>query len=248
MPKKNRLKTDSLNSLMIYILGHKPYEFGLIPGEEGFVSYKELLTAIHEEPGWGHIGQGNINEVLFGKDRESFEAGEDSIRAVHRRWSFKNITYGDQSPPRILFTGVRRRAHPVVLEKGLRPIDGRYYALSPDRAMAERIGKRKDRKCVLLEVRACSARDAGIPILIFGDLFLAGEIPPEFISGPPVPKEIIKIKEEKTGEKQEPVPDFFGGTFILDLNRDRSLVRKEKGRKRRSWKEEARKSRRKGRI
>lgn len=246
MPKKNRIKTESLNRLMIYILGHKPYEFGLVPDEEGFVSYKELLTAIHEEPGWGYIRQGNINEVLFGKDRESYQVGEDCIRAVHRRWSFINITSGDQSPPGILFIGVRRKAHPVVLEKGLRPIDGKYYALSPDRAMAERIGKRKDRKCVLLEVMASSAREAGILIILFGDLFLAGEIPPEFISGPPVPKEMTKTEEVKVRQKPEPVPDFLGGTFILDLNRDMSPDRKEKGRKKRGWKEEARKSRRRG--
>jgi hypothetical protein len=38
----------------------------LVPDTEGFIGYKELLQAIHEEPGWGYVKLGDIREVLMG--------------------------------------------------------------------------------------------------------------------------------------------------------------------------------------
>ena len=46
--KKKQIKVDAFSRLMIYILGHGPDEFGLVPDKKGFVTYKELLQAIHE--------------------------------------------------------------------------------------------------------------------------------------------------------------------------------------------------------
>ena len=74
MRKKNLIKTKNLSRLMTYIMGYRPYEFGIIPDAEGFFPFKELLRAIHEEPGWGYVRQGHINEVLLGEDRELFQA------------------------------------------------------------------------------------------------------------------------------------------------------------------------------
>ena len=58
---------------MTYILGHNPDEFGLVPDREGFITFKELLWAFHEEPGWSYVRQSSINEVLLSEDRTSFE-------------------------------------------------------------------------------------------------------------------------------------------------------------------------------
>jgi len=38
--------------MLTYILAYRPDEFGLVPSEEGFVRYKDLLKALHEEDGW----------------------------------------------------------------------------------------------------------------------------------------------------------------------------------------------------
>jgi len=52
--------------MLVYMLGHRPDEFGLVPDSEGFIPYKELLQAIHEEEGWRYVRRSHINEVLFG--------------------------------------------------------------------------------------------------------------------------------------------------------------------------------------
>jgi putative RNA 2'-phosphotransferase len=231
--------------MMAYMLGHCPFEFGLVPDSDGFVSVKELLQAFHEEPGWGHVREGSIREVLMGEARSLFESDDGKIRTIDRRWAFDE-TELVQLPARILYLGIRRHAHPVVMEKGFMGIEGRSYVLSPDREMAERIGRRRDPNPVLLEIRAEAAHSEGLVIRRFGDLFLMEEIPVRFISGPPVPKSVIKARQEKEDKKQsQPVAtQFQPGTFILDLERDPHMPKKDKGRKKRSWKEAARKDRR----
>lgn len=242
MPKKNRIKVENLSRFMAYILGHRPYEFGLVPDEEGYVSYKELLWAIHEEPGWSYVRQGGINEILLGKERDLFQSEGNRIRAVERHWRL-DLERPSRPIPKILFMGARRRAHPVVLDKGLRSIEGVYHVLSPERKMAERIGKRRDQKPVILEIMSGTAQKEGIMFYAFGDLFLASEIPARYIAGPPLPKDVIKVREEKAREKPEPLSAFQAGTFVLDLNRDMDRSRRGKGRKKKGWKEEAKRQR-----
>jgi putative RNA 2'-phosphotransferase len=231
---------------MFYVLGHRPDEFGLVPDEEGFVTYKELLWAFHEEPGWGYVRKGHINEVLVGHDRNLFQAREDSIRALDRRWG-SDVDHPPQRPPSILFVGVRRRAHSNVMEKGLAAPQGRHIVLSPDRNMAMRIGRRRDQKPVLLEISTRSLFEAGIALNPFGDLFVASQVPAEAITGPPVPKKDMEAAQKKEKAMVDKRPAFEPGTFVLDVNRDPDPSRRTKGKKRKGWKEEARKTRRRKR-
>jgi putative RNA 2'-phosphotransferase len=245
MSKKNQFKSHDIGHMMAYVLGHRPFEFGLVPDAQGFVSYRELLQALHEEPGWGHVKEGGIREVLMGEDRFLFESDEGRIRAISRRWAFDEAEKV-QLPAKILFLAIRRKAHPVVMEKGLLPIDATRYVLSPDREMAERIGRRRDPEPVLLEIMAEAALKERIVFQRLGELFLAHEIPVKFIAGPPVSKSVIKARQEKEVKKpaQPAAAQFQPGTFLLDLERDPHVPRKDKGRKKRSWKEAARKDRR----
>ena len=228
---------------MLYILGHRPDEFGLVPDREGFLTLKELLWAIHEEPGWGYVREGNLREVLLGKDRALFETKEERIRAAERRWCH-SLDEPALDAPKILFVGVRRKAHPHAMEKGLS--SPAFLALSPDRDMALKMAKRRDQKPVILEVMTATAREQGVAFYPFGDLYLADHIPAPCIAGPPVTEEmreafeLAKTKKEKTASG----PDFTPGSFVLDLSRDPNLPRRARGRKRKGWKEEARKMRR----
>jgi putative RNA 2'-phosphotransferase len=254
--KRSEIKTHALARFMFYMLGHRPDEFGLVPDREGFVTYKEFLWAIHEEPGWGYVRMGHINEVLLGNDRALFQPEEKRIRALDRSWHL-DLDNPSPLPPKSLFVAVRRRAHPVVMEKGIASTEGRYSVLSPDRHMALRIGRRRDQKPVILKIMASSAQREGIQFYPFGNLFLTTQVPAKFISGPPASPESRSARPpSKAGDKfphgklrkiEERRPDFEAGTFVLDLKRDPDSHRRAKGKKQKGWKEEARKMRRKKR-
>lgn len=246
MPKKNQHKVENLSRLLVYILGHRPDEFGLVPDPQGFIAFKELLWALHEEPGWGYVRQGHINEVLLGKDRTLFQTEDNRIRTMDRRWHL-DMEMPSPSIPTILFIAVRRRAHAHVFEKGLRSTQTGLITLTPDRDMALRIGRRRDQNPVILEVSARSAEEKGLFFCAFGDLYLARDVPPKFIQGPPLPKEPVKSLARPKTEPAEKQVALGAGTFLLDPNRDPDLSRRAKGKKRKSWKEEARKQRKRKR-
>ena len=248
MAKRNQqIKVASLGRFLVYVLGHRPDEFGLVPDSAGFVTFKELLQAIHEEPDWRYARRSHINEVLLGKDRALFQAKKERISVLERSWRLDCENPSTQALPKVLYTAVRTRAHPVVMENGLKPAQGNYLVLSPDRDMALRIGKRRDNKPVVLEVMASVAGSKGVLFFPFGILFLSLDIPARFISGPQVSKEVVERRSEAEAKKDKAMPrpvDFAPGSFSLDISRDPDLHRRAKGKKRRGWKEDARRIRR----
>lgn len=244
MPKRDRIRRDNLARLISYILGHRPDEFGLVPDKDGFVTYKDLLHAIHEEPGCGYVKKGHIQEVLWGTGQDLLQGEEDRVRALQRGWEL-DLGNPSRSLPKILFAPVRRKAHPVALQKGLMAQEGGYLVLSPDRDMAQRMGRRRDQKPVLLEVMASAASEAGIAFYLFGRLFLTGQIPARFIAGPQLSREKRAPLPGKAHVGREGRHRFEAGTLAFDLARDPDLSRRPGGKKRKGWKEEARKLRRK---
>ena len=233
MAKKNKIRAENLVRLLIYILGYRPYEFGIVPDKDGFISCKKLIQAINEEDGWKHVRQGNINETLLGKNSTLFNSKGCLIRTGERHWEL-NLVNHCYFPPKILHIGIRRKGHSFVMEKGLRRIGDKLYTLSKDRDMAEKIGKRRDHTPVILQIRAEMASSGGLRFYRFGDLFLTREIPAKYITGPPVPKDIIKSKKEKTARKQKTIPDLEPGTFILIPEQD---IMRSKTKKNKDWKD-----------
>jgi putative RNA 2'-phosphotransferase len=151
-------------------------------------------------------------------------------------------------PPKLLYHCVRRKAYPVVCDKGIMPMGQHQVFLSNNEALALRIGKRRDPKPVLLTVQAFRASQQGVSFARQGKrIYLVDHVPVGFFSGPPLPKE--KKKEEgKKKDKPDIQQPTDPGVFALDMERSESLQRqkmKRKGRKKKiSWKEEARKMRR----
>lgn len=249
--KRHRIRIDKLAGFLSYVLGRRPDEFGLVPDLQGYIPVKRLLQALREEPGWAHVGQGLLREVLLSEHRHSFESDEKRIRAMDRH--FRLDLENQALPPKgVLFTPVRKRAHFHALEKGLptKP-NGEFYLLTEDTEMAYRIGRRFDPSPVLLEIRVPQTRNHAMSLHHFGKFFLSPHIPETFIEGPPLGREELKELDKKAAER--PAKDrarpiktgFEAGTFVLDGDRDPDRSRARKiGKKRRSWKEDARKIRR----
>ncbi len=246
--RSSRMNAESLCRFLTYVLGHRPDEFGLVPSGEGRVPVKELLQALHEEDGWRHVRQAHINEILMGCGRGLFDLVEGGISAEDRHYS----SPAEARPgtlPKLLYTAVRARAHPVAAEKGLIAPEGRWLVLTGSETMAHRMGRRKDQEPVVLEIGTAQAQRRGVLFFSFGELFLSASLPPECIMGPQVRQQDGERKEkaqkEKPGARKRP-DDFTPGSFTFTSERDPDRLRKAKGKKPRSWKEKARAKRRKG--
>jgi hypothetical protein len=144
-------------------------------------------------------------------------------------------------PPKLLFKGVKRTAYPSVLTHGLAPALGDHVVMTTDRDLAVRIANRQDQRPVIVEIRAQAAGESGTAFFAFGDcLYVADKIPARFISGPPLPKALPEQREPARTRE-----DFMPGSFLINPDKDHDATRQDKARKKRGWKEEARRARRK---
>jgi len=242
--KKYKRKVANLSRLMSYLLGKRPDEFGLVPDREGYITIKEFLNAINEEPNMAYVRESHVREVLL-HDRDGiFEIDGKKIRSTKR--DFCPVEKEKDLAPlsKILFKGVKRKAYPHILKSGLLPGSKEHIVMTKDRDLAIRIARRLDPKPIILEISAGSAIENGITFYHFGDsLYLADRVPVDFISGPPLPKELPSRHETSKKEREE-----APGSFILKVEMDPDLKRRKKAKKGIGWKEEVKKGRKRKRI
>ena len=193
MGKPHPLKP--LAKFLAYILGNRPDEFGLVPDLNGYIKIKDLLKVLSQEEGWRHIRRSHINEILITLPQPSIEIRENRIRAVSRE-KLPPLCIAS-SLPKLLYTCIRKKAYPHVLDKGISPMGQSHVILSSTREMAQRIGDRIDQEPILLTVNTDKAMTRGVIFHQAGSvIFLAEHIPPEVFSGPPLPKQKIELKKE----------------------------------------------------
>ncbi len=187
MPKPS-YQVEKHSKFLAYVLGRKPDEFGLVPDSDGWVTVKELLQALHEEPGWRHIRMAHINEVLICLPYPSVQIEENRIRATDQ--SRLPVPGPPDELPKLLYLAIRSRAYPAALDKGLVPTPQRpYLVLAGDEAMAKRMGRRHDNHPTLLTVQVAEAISRGTTFNQYGLLFLANMIDSGAFTGPPLRKE-----------------------------------------------------------
>ena len=216
MYMQNRKALRRLAKFCAYVLGHSPHEFGLVPDPDGFIQIKELLQAFREEPELRHIRQATLREMLLTLPAPPLEISGRDIRARDRQ----HLPTPEPvlSPPKLLFCCVRRKAHPLALQRGLFPSTHSKVLLSSRQAMARRMGRRKDASPTLLTVQVQKSIARGIVFYRYGDpLFLADRIPADCLQGPPLPKHHPdRSTPEKTAQKN---PPKLAGSYMVAPDR-----------------------------
>ena len=212
-------KTKSVKALakfIAYILERRPDEFGLVIDSEGYIRIKELLKALNEEKGFRHVRRSHLNEILYSTMNPPFEIVGNRIRAKHRDHLPRHKAARDL--PKLLYTYIRRKAHPFVKDKGIFPSRYHRVVLSPNRDLAKRMGKRSDPAPVVLTVHVQKSIDHGVSFYqAGGSLFLAESIPPDCFTGPPLPKEKPeKLKQAQNTNAKQPEA---AGSFLVDLDK-----------------------------
>lgn len=231
-----------LAKFLEYVLGRHPDEFGLLPDSRGFVKIKTLLQASHEDPEWRHLKEGHLHSLRAMQTPCPIEIEDDFIRASNRE--HLPVAVRPSEFPKLLFTSVRRRAYPVVLDKGIRPAGSPSILLSADTAMAQRIGRRTDNTPVLVTVQVALSQAAGTRFEKYGELlFLADYIPVQTFSGPPLPKEKAVIPPSRATPAPER-PSTPGSFFPDPVSFEKPGVPLHQRRKRETeWKKNRRRAR-----
>ncbi len=240
-----RKSSKQLAKYITYILGRKPDEFGLVPDTDGFVKMKELIKAICEEEGLRYVRRSHIDEILITLSNPPIEILDNLVRAKSR--DHLPVRMPASNLPKLLYTCIRRKAYPSVLDKGIFPIGRGHVILSTEKKLAQKIGKRIDQTPVLLTVQTQKVVKIGVILLQAGDLiFMAKTIPVGCFTGPPLPKEKPEPKKENALKKEK--PKSLPGTFLMDLSDENDRKKRtihQRRRKEIAWKKERKKMKRK---
>jgi putative RNA 2'-phosphotransferase len=205
---------EDLAKVLIYVLCHRPDEFGLVLDPEGFVSVKQILQALAAERGFSHARRHHLEQLAGLLTPPRFELAGDKIRGLAPGPA--DLRRPGESPPALLYIAISPKAHERVFEAGLRAPAGQELLLAPSKELALKFGRRRSPDPIVVTVQAQAAARAGVALVAYGeDLFLAREIGRPFLqlATPPVtPARPEKPKPEKAPPSR-PLP----GTVLMDL-------------------------------
>lgn len=244
---KHQQSLKKLAKFVSYVLGTKPDEFGLIPDTNGFVKIKDLLKAVNEEEGWRNIRRAGINEVMISLPNSPIEIKDNLIRAKNRENIPKPVPA--ENLPKLLYTCLRQKAHPVVLDKGIFPLGASPdVVLFSEKKLALRIGKRIDQSPLLLTIQVQWSQQMGVEFKQFGkSLFLARSIPVGGFTAPPLPKDKTDDLKKEI-KKQEPKPKTPGSYFPEFISPEEKKRERHKKRKKDMQRDKEKRMQRKQKI
>jgi putative RNA 2'-phosphotransferase len=256
MTTHNMPKT--LAKTLAYILYHSPGEYGLFWNPDGTMPWKELYWALQEDPSLRFVRESNLREIAY-LGIELPASLEGNTLRLRDDVSVPTYPVVEQVPER-LYHGCSGKHYPVARRHGLAASGRPFVALSSDKELALRIGRRRDPQPVLIEVAAKKASMDGILFRKAGpELYLVEFLPFESLICPPLREEdAMESSSKKRTERSASKPETIltPGSFIMhpDRLRDSSHAKgaaakgKEKGKKGEDWKRQSRKERHKRSI
>ncbi|MCD6235405.1 MAG: RNA 2'-phosphotransferase [Thaumarchaeota archaeon] len=177
MRNDNRLKTV-ISKYMSYLLRHNPK--GLRIREDGFVDLSALLEKLRERFPW--VDEDLIREVVDRGERKRFEIKDGKIRALYGHSIPVELELEEDRSVKVLYHGTTPEAVSEILKTGLKPMKRRWVHLSPTVEIARRVGLRRTRRPVILEIDAERARKEGLKFYKATDeVYLSDYIPPKYI-------------------------------------------------------------------
>jgi putative RNA 2'-phosphotransferase len=171
---------DRLSRFLSFLLRHRPRDYPLAFDRQGFVSWSDLKEQI--EARFPDATDEEIRNAIAGSDKKRFEMREDRVRATYGHSFPVDIGAESIEPPARLYHGTSRDLAQTVLREGLKPRGRTYVHLSASLEEALAVGQRRDANPVVLLVDSLAAHSSGIRFYATGPLYLAGEIPPRFLS------------------------------------------------------------------
>lgn len=212
MPRLPR-ELEQLNKMLAYVLGRRPDEFGLVLARGGWLPVKQLLQALHEEPGFTRVRGADLERLAALVTPPRIEVDGERVRSLDPEPPELRRDPGEALPS-ALYLAISPKIHVPVWDQGLRPPPGRTLVLALAPEMARRLGKRRANDPILVTIHAQAAARTGLEFQPYGEeLFLINAaIPREFLQLPAPPKEPIPAKPVPK-PKARPTP----GTVELDL-------------------------------
>jgi len=161
------------------MLRHQPEEFDLELDPFGWGDLEDVVYALQERTG-STVEEEDVAEAIESSDRPRYEIKDGKIRALYGH-SIQIDPGEPTEPPDELFIGVGSRDALRAEDQGLRSGRRAFLHLARTEEEARESGRRIARDYAVVTVFAGEAFDEGAEFYDRGALFLADEIPGEFL-------------------------------------------------------------------
>lgn len=172
-----------LSKAVSHALRHEPWLYELELDDQGWVAIEDLLLALQgQRSEWKHLNQADIAQMIKTCSKQRHEMEGNRIRALYGHSLPGKLQKKKAEPPEHLFHGTAPSIVSRIMETGLLPMDRQYVHLSVNIDIAKQVGRRKDKKPVILIIAAREAHAKGISFYMGNDaVWLADEVPKNFI-------------------------------------------------------------------
>jgi putative RNA 2'-phosphotransferase len=172
-----------LSKAVSHALRHEPWLYELELDDQGWVAIEDLLLALQgQRSEWKDLNQADIAQMIKTSSKQRHEMEGNRIRALYGHSLPGKLQKKKAEPPEHLFHGTAPSIVSRIMETGLLPMDRQYVHLSANIDIAKQVGRRKDKKPVILLIAAREAHAKGISFYMGNDaVWLADEVPPNFI-------------------------------------------------------------------
>ena len=174
------LPPERISRFLSYLLRHRPREYPLSFDAQGFVSWRDVVEMVQDR--FQEVTEADIRLVVTAAQKKRFELKDDKVRATYGHSFPVDLGLEAVEPPAQLYLGVARDLAQSILRYGLKPRDRRYVHLSPSLEEALAAGKRRDPAPAVIVVDAQTAHAEGVRFFSSGPLFLAENVPPQYLS------------------------------------------------------------------
>ncbi len=206
MNKRNRKR---LEKLIFAILARNPFEYGIVPDEEGWVRLKDLHYALMQGEVFRSLSVKGLEQYFDLYRPERMEHSGRYVRVLPEFHAPGLLTFTQVSPPIRLYVPVRPRAHAHVMRRGIRSNGNtKWIVLWPDIDRAFAAGRRRDRDPVIGIIKTDVAQSCGGLFFMAGEeVFLTQWLEPSWLELPPLPESEEKQAEQRRkGHKSKKPP------------------------------------------
>jgi putative RNA 2'-phosphotransferase len=177
-------RTIKISKFLSLVLRHKPETIGLALDEAGWISVSELLQACQQH-GFP-ISLKELQAVVANNDKKRFAFSPDEtlIRASQGHSIKIDLGYQPLEPPEILYHGTVERFLVSIMEKGLVKGERHHVHLSPDMAMATKVGARRGKPVILTVESGQMYRDGYLFYQAANGVWLTEYVPASYLSKP----------------------------------------------------------------
>lgn len=147
-----------LTKTLVYVLRHKPEDYGLVLDNEGFVSINDLIIAMNNKKKFERdIVKDEIINIVNTDYKERFEIKNEKIRAIYGHTNGIETIKEENEPPEFLYYGVVEDDLIGIAKQGIKCKTGQYIHFSSDFETALQTAQRKKGRPVIFKILAQKA-------------------------------------------------------------------------------------------